>query len=64
MKAWITVLLLIFFGAHIALWTSDMPRDVALKLTGLNAAAWAVILVPAWAVGKWAAAHKKGSRRI
>jgi hypothetical protein len=47
-------------GAHIAMWTSDMPRDLALRLTLINAAGWAVILIPAWLVSKWAAAHKRG----
>jgi hypothetical protein len=58
MRIWIACLLILIALAHIALWTSDMPRDIALRLTLINAAGWAVILLPAWAVSKWAAAHK------
>lgn len=58
MRLSILLLLILVVGAHIAMWTSDMPRDIALKLTLINAAGWAVILLPAWAVSKWAAAHK------
>jgi hypothetical protein len=66
MRLWIACLLVLITFAHIAMWTSDMPRDLALRLTLINAAgwavillpAWAVILLPAWAVSKWAAAHK------
>lgn len=63
MRFGITFLILIIIGAHVAMWTSDMPRDLALKLTLINAAGWAVVLVPAWAVGKWAAAHQTGHGR-
>ncbi|MDX8352756.1 phenylalanyl-tRNA synthetase subunit beta [Cognatiyoonia sp. IB215182] len=58
MRLYVILLLILIIGAHIAMWTSDMPRDLALKLTLINAAGWAVILLPAWAVSKWAAAHK------
>ncbi len=51
------LLIVIVVGAHVAMWTSTMPRELALKLTLINAAGWAVILIPAWAVGKWAVAH-------
>ena len=57
-RIYVTVLILFIVGAHIAMWTSDMPRELALRLTLINAAGWAVILLPAWAVSKWAAAHK------
>ena len=59
MRWWIACLLVLIIVAHVALWTSDMPRDLALRLTLINAAGWAVILLPVWAVGKWAAAHKR-----
>ncbi|MDX8346655.1 phenylalanyl-tRNA synthetase subunit beta [Cognatiyoonia sp. IB215446] len=58
MRVSLLLLLILIVGAHIAMWTSDMSRDLALKLTLINAAAWAVILLPVWAVSKWAAAHK------
>lgn len=59
MRLYIICLLVLIIAAHIALWSSDMPRDLALRLTLINAGAWAVILLPAWAVSKWAAAHKR-----
>jgi hypothetical protein len=62
MRLWIACLLGLIVAGHIALWTSDMPRDLALRLTLINAGAWAVILLPAWAVGKWAAAHKRHAK--
>ena len=59
MRVYVTILILVIVGAHIAMWTSDMPRDLALRLTLINAAGWAVILIPAWLVSKWAAAHQR-----
>ena len=59
MRLYVTLLILVIVGGHIAMWTSDMPRDLALRLTLINAAGWAVILIPAWLVSKWAAAHQK-----
>lgn len=59
MRLYIIFLLVLIIAAHIALWSSDMPRDLALRLTLINAGAWAVILLPAWAVSRWAAAHKR-----
>lgn len=58
-RYFVICLLVLIIGAHIAMWTSDMPRDLALRLTLINAAGWAVILIPAWAVSKWAAAHQR-----
>ncbi|KQB96717.1 phenylalanyl-tRNA synthetase subunit beta [Loktanella sp. 1ANDIMAR09] len=58
-RFYITFLVLFIAGAHIAMWTSDMPRDLALRLTLINAAGWGVILIPAWLVSKWAAAHRR-----
>ena len=59
MRFYIPLLIAVIIGVHIAMWTSDMPRELALRLTIINALGWMVILVPAWAVSKWAAAHKK-----
>ena len=56
----ITLLIVVVIGGHIAMWTSDMPRDLALKLTLINAAGWAVVLLPAYGVAKWAAAKSRG----
>jgi len=58
-RLWLIILLTLIIGGHIAMWTSDMPRDLALRLTLINAAGWAVILIPAWAVSKSAAAHQR-----
>ena len=58
-RLWLIILLTFIIGGHIAMWTSDMPRDLALRLTLINAAGWAVILIPAWLVTKWAAAHQQ-----
>ena len=60
MRLYIVLLITLIVGAHIAMWTSDMPRDLALRLTLINAAGWAVILIPVWLVSKWAAAHQRG----
>ncbi len=58
-RIWLIILLTFIIVGHIAMWTSDMPRDLALRLTLINAAGWAVILIPAWLVSKWAAAHQR-----
>ncbi len=58
MRLYVIGLISLIIIGHIAMWTSDMPRDLALRLTLINAAGWAVILLPAWAVSKWAAAHQ------
>jgi hypothetical protein len=58
-RFYIILLILLVVAAHIAMWTSDMPRDLALRLTLINAAGWGVILIPAWLVSKWAAAHQR-----
>ena len=60
-RLWLIILLTFIIGGHIAMWTSDMPRDLALRLTLINAAGWGVILIPAWLVSKWAAAHQRRS---
>ena len=50
----LTLLALAVTGGHIAMWSSDMPRDMALKLTLINVAGWAVVLLPAYGVARWA----------
>ena len=59
MRLYILVLITFIILAHIAMWSSDMPRDLALKLTLINASGWGVILGGAWLVGRWAAAHTR-----
>ena len=56
-RLWLITLITLIILCHIAMWTSDMPRDLALKLTIINATGWGVILGGAWLVGRWAAAH-------
>ncbi|SFS21892.1 phenylalanyl-tRNA synthetase subunit beta [Yoonia litorea] len=58
-RLWIIALITFIILAHIAMWTSDMPRDLALKLTLINATGWGVILGGVWLVGRWAAAHAR-----
>jgi hypothetical protein len=53
------VLLAILIVAHVGLWSSDrMPAEVKLRLTVINALGWAIVLLPAFAVGKWLDAHR------
>ena len=48
-------------AAHVALWRSpDWPTDLKLRLTVLNAIGWAVVILPAFAVARWARAHGQG----
>ena len=35
-----------------------MPREAKIRLTLINALGWSVVLLPAWAVGKWLETHK------
>ena len=50
--------------AHIAMWMSDrMPTDVKLRLTLINALGWAIVLLPAFAVGKWLEAKQRQNAR-
>lgn len=52
-------LIALIIAAHVALWSSDrMPDDIKLRLTVINAIGWSIVLIPAFLVGKWAAAHK------
>ncbi len=55
----ITILILAVVLGHIAMWTSDMPRELALKLTLINALGWAVVILPAYGVAKWAALKRR-----
>lgn len=60
----LAVLVTLIVAAHVALWQSDAPHEAKLRLTLLNAAVWAVILLPALGVGMWLRAHRmRGSRR-
>jgi len=44
---------------HVALWMSDrVETDQKLWLTVMNAAIWAVFLLPAYGVARWAEHHR------
>lgn len=56
----VLVLLVLIVLAHVALWRSDrMETGMKLALTLINAVGWAVVLIPAWAVGRWLDAHRR-----
>ena len=51
-------------GAHVALWLrGEMPVEQKLRLTLLNAAGWAIVLLPAYGVARWARLHASSDRR-
>lgn len=39
--------------AHIFMWLSDMPRDMKITFTVLNAAGWTIVLAPILLVDRW-----------
>ncbi len=56
----VLVLLVLIVLAHVALWRSDrMETGMKLALTLINTVGWAVVLIPAWAVGRWLDAHRR-----
>ncbi|SPJ23533.1 phenylalanyl-tRNA synthetase subunit beta [Palleronia abyssalis] len=42
-------------AGHVGLWRSDAPDELKMKLTVLNALGWAIVILPAFAVARWAA---------
>ncbi|MGR3436836.1 MAG: hypothetical protein ACU0CO_18435 [Shimia sp.] len=56
----VTAILVI--GGHVALWLSDADPVLKWRLTALNAAGWAVVILPAWGVSRWLAV-RTGDRR-
>lgn len=46
-------LLSVIVLAHIAMWRSEMPRDVALRFTIINAVGWSIVLLPILLVNRW-----------
>ncbi|MEL6550407.1 MAG: phenylalanyl-tRNA synthetase subunit beta [Pseudomonadota bacterium] len=50
-------------GGHILLWLSEAPREVKLRLTLLNAAGWAVVILPAFGVSLWLKGKTRESER-
>jgi len=56
---WILLLAAIVAG-HVALWLSPRTEpEAALRLTLVNAAIWAVVLLPALGVRQWAKARAR-----
>ena len=56
----VLVLLVLIVLAHVALWRSDrMETGMKLALTLINTVGWAVVLIAAWAVGRWLDAHRR-----
>jgi hypothetical protein len=56
---WILLLAAIVAG-HVALWLSPRTEpEAALRLTLVNAAIWAVVLLPALGVRQWAKARTR-----
>lgn len=53
------LVLAIILAGHVALWMSDQPFDAKLRLTLINAAIWAVVLLPAVGVMLWLRAHQR-----
>lgn len=45
--------------AHVFLWRSDMETGTKLAFTLINAAGWAIVLVPILFVDRWHEAIKK-----
>ena len=61
LRAMVAALLTLIIVAHIGLWRDpDIPLEAKQRLTLLNAAGWAVILIPAWAVSQWLKARTRG----
>lgn len=51
----VTVMLCLIIVAHVFMWLSDMPRDLKIVFTILNAAGWTVVLAPILLVDRWLA---------
>lgn len=55
----LAVLLAFIVTGHVFLWLSpDVPTDAKIRLTAINALGWSIVLLPAWAVGKWLETHQ------
>lgn len=53
------LLVSVIIAGHVALWASDQSFDAKLRLTLINAAIWAVILLPAVGVMLWLRTHQR-----
>lgn len=53
-KLGLVALVVLIVVAHIGLWRDpDLPIDTKRRLTMINALAWAVIILPVFAVNQW-----------
>lgn len=59
-RALLIALIVLIVVAHIGLWRDpDIPLEAKRRLTLLNAAGWAVILLPAYGVSRWLKARTR-----
>lgn len=49
----VAVMVCFIIVAHIFMWLSDMPRDMKITFTVLNAAGWTIVLAPILLVDRW-----------
>ncbi|MDW3223196.1 MAG: phenylalanyl-tRNA synthetase subunit beta [Paracoccaceae bacterium] len=49
----VAVMVCFILVAHVFMWLSDMPRNMKIVFTILNAAGWTIVLVPILLVDKW-----------
>lgn len=52
----VTIMVCLIIVAHVFMWLSDMPRDLKIVFTVLNAAGWTIVLAPILLVDRWLAA--------
>ncbi len=57
----VVVMLCLIIVAHVFMWLSDMPRDLKIVFTVLNAAGWTIVLAPILLVDRWLASIQAGS---
>ncbi|WP_299673599.1 hypothetical protein [uncultured Roseobacter sp.] len=57
----VAVMLCLIIVAHVFMWFSDMPRDLKIVFTVLNAAGWTIVLAPILLVDRWLATIQSGN---
>lgn len=55
----VVVMLGLIIVAHVFMWLSNMPHDLKIVFTVLNAAGWTVVLAPILLVDRWLAAIQR-----
>lgn len=58
----VAVMACLIVVAHIFMWLSDMPRDLKIAFTVLNAAGWTLVLAPILLVDRWLDAIRNRNR--